>query len=389
MDSLFTYSKHVTGKNFIGRKEELTILTNLLNMGENVTIYEPAKAGKRSLVQQALFNMRIATRRFFIAEASFISGRTVADIMTLLGSAIIRGTGESPQNYGSTVARYFEGTHFVFDEQAYSSMGRILSLNWDIDENDVRAVITLPYRIAADKGQKMIVYISEFQNVMLTEDGEMVCRVMETVFKERTEEMREAACFILCGSQVNAMKAIFEHGRHFYRQVERLKMAPFETKEIIDHIIRCYLNSGKVIERELLLGVCKLFDNNMWYINHFSAICDSLSKGYIMEPMLLEALDTLIAIHEPRFMSTMNDLTTFQVCLLRAVIDGHTKFSSAEVIRRYNLNSSANVRRLKDALCKKEILTFDENDEPKILDPLFEYWVSKYFFDRYFNGIER
>ena len=76
----------------------------------------------------------------------------------------------------------------------------------------------------------------------------------------------------------------------------------------------------------------------------------------------------------------MNDLTTFQVCLLRAILDGHTKFSSSEVIQKYNLNSSANVRRLKDALCKKEIITFDDKDTPIILDPLFEYWATNSFF---------
>ena len=94
-----------------------------------------------------------------------------------------------------------------------------------------------------------------------------------------------------------------------------------------------------------------------------------------------EALSQLLSIHEPRFKATMSDLTTFQVSLLRAVIDGHSKFSSAEVIHRYGLNSSANVRRLKDALCKKEILTFDEEDVPHIIDPLFEYWVTKYYFE--------
>ena len=50
------------------------------------------------------------------------------------------------------------------------------------------------------------------------------------------------------------------------------------------------------------------------------------------------------------------------------------------MIERYNLHSSANVRRLKDALCKKEIITFNENDDPVVLDPLFEYWLRKYFF---------
>ena len=36
---------------------------------------------------------------------------------------------------------------------------------------------------------------------------------------------------------------------------------------------------------------------------------------------------------------------------------------------------------VKDALCKKEIVFFDEEENPVLLDPLFEYWVRKYYFN--------
>ena len=74
-------------------------------------------------------------------------------------------------------------------------------------------------------------------------------------------------------------------------------------------------------------------------------------------------------------------LTTHQVNLLRATAEGNTRFSASEVIRKYGLNSSANVKRVKDALMKKEILTFDAEDQPEYLDPLFEYWIKKYYFE--------
>jgi hypothetical protein len=77
----------------------------------------------------------------------------------------------------------------------------------------------------------------------------------------------------------------------------------------------------------------------------------------------------------------MNDLTTFQIGLLKAICDGYTKFSTAEVINRYSLNSSANVRRLKDALMKKEIVTFEGPEQkPEFLDPFFEYWLKNIYF---------
>jgi hypothetical protein len=105
-----------------------------------------------------------------------------------------------------------------------------------------------------------------------------------------------------------------------------------------------------------------------------------MSKGFINEAIMKEALKSRISIHEPRFMNMIDDLTDHQISLLKAVLDGVVKFSASDVIEKYRLNSSANVRRVKDALRKKEVITFNEKDEPVILDPLFEYWLESYYF---------
>ena len=380
MESPFIYSKPVTGKNNIGRRQDAVILANFIHQGENVAIWEPPKTGKMSLVNQTFINMKVATRQFIPIEFNLLSIRTIADFATGLGSAVIRGASRSPEEYPSIVNRYLAGTNFTYDPEVVASGGPLISLKWDIGPDDIKAVLGLPYQMAKERGQKVIVVLREFQNVMLTEDGEMVCSILHSIFDGATPEVRRTCSYLFMGSEVNAMKDIFEVRRLFYRRVEHLKLSPIDPKEIIDHIVRGFLSSGKVLDRELMLGVCKLFKGNVCYIQHFAAICDTLSKGYMLEPVLLEALDMLISIHTPRFEATMNGLTTFQLCLLRAILDGHTKFSSSEVIQRYNLNSSANVRRLKDALCKKEIVTFNEKDEPEVLDPLFEYWARKYFF---------
>lgn len=381
MESPFIYNKYVTGKNFIGRKGDITILGNLMSAGENVSIYEPPRSGKTSAIQQAFFNMRIQGKRFAIAEVNMTATRSIGQLLLQLGDSCIRAFASTPGEYADIAGRLLQGTHLVFDPQSYAETDSILSLTWDVDDEDIRAIFRLPYRLAAENSMKLFVIIDEFQNVNLTENGDKICKILESVMKEVREVGSPLCSFLLCGSQVNAMKEIFEHRRFFYRQVEHFTLGPVEDKEIIEHIVKGFLASGKVIDRDLLLGVCRLFKGHLWYINHFISICDSLSKGYIMEPVLLDSLSMILAVHEPRFAATMFDLTTYQVSLLRAVAEGHTKFSTSEVIAKYGLNSSANVRRLKDALCKKEILTFDEKDEPHILDPLFEYWVKKYYFD--------
>ena len=380
MDTPFVYDRYVTGKNFIGRKTECNILGNLLEAGEQVVIYEPPKSGKMSVVQQTLYNMRSAGKQFAVAWVNLFNVRTLEDFLVKYGTAVIKPIFSTPTEYAGVVEKYLAGTHFVFDQERFASADEVVSLNWGADANDVAAMLRLPARIAADRNIPCIVIIEEFQNLMRSDDYEKTFALMEAYFKEKSQMADRSVSFIMCGSLVNAMKYIFEEKKFFYRQFEHLPLEMVDDREVIDHIIRGFRATGKVIERDLVIGACRLFRANMWYLNHFVSICDSMSRGYLNEGILMEALKTIVSVHEPRFISMVNDLTDHQVSLMRAVVDGVVRFSASDVIEKYRLNSSANVRRVKDALKKKEIITFNEKDEPVILDPLFEYWITKKYF---------
>lgn len=381
MDTPFPYDRFVTGKDFIGRKSDCTILSNLLSQGEHVVLIEPPRSGKSSLVQQALYSMRFSTKVFTVGQFSVLNIRTVDDFLLRYGSTVIRLVASTPDEYARVVEKYLAGTHFVFDRNAFADRDELLSRGWDLDATDVKAVLRLPFLLAQERTNPLLLIIDEFQNVNLTEDGYRVLRALDEVIREEADAGHKRFSFVFSGSMVNAMKEIFESSRLFYRRVTRVPLSQVDEREISDHVIKGFLAGGKVMEKNLLIGACRLFKNNLWYINHFSAICNSMSKGYIMEPVLVDALSCLISAHEPRFRAMMNGLTTFQVSLLRATVEGNTRFSASEVIRKYSLNSSANVKRVKDALMKKEILTFDSEDKPEFQDPLFEYWIRKYYFE--------
>lgn len=378
MDTAFIYYKPVSGKNNIGRKSEQMVIANLLDQGENVAIYEPAKTGKKSLLQQTFLNMRISGKQFATAEVPMLQVRSVEEFLLTFGSALIRSQATTPDEYAGIVANCLADTHFVFDPDLYATTDEVLSLSWSLDENDIRSMLSFPWRIAAVSGKKLYMILEEFQNITFLENWERFLKLFEDIIRANQSGLCN---FVFLGSAVNAMKFIFEEKVFFHRLVNHVSISDIDAREITDHIVRGFLTSGKVIDRDLMMSVCKRFRNNIWYINHFASICDHLTKGYITDATLQEALDMLISIHERRFKEMVADLTGFQVSLLKATLDGCKRFSSGEVIERYQLHSSANVRRLKDALCKKEIITFSENDDPVVLDPLFEYWLRKRFFN--------
>lgn len=379
MASAFIYDKYVTGKNFVGRKMECTILSNLLEAGENVYIYGKPESGKMSLAQQSLFNMRLAGKMFMVGQLDLFNVRRVDDFLLRFGDAAIRACASVPEEYAEIVAEYLSGTHFVYDPSRFSSCGEVISLNWEVDRNDISSMLSLPMKVSQTRNIPFYMVISEFQNLMMADDFENLFKVMEEVMAARPRDNKSS--FILLGSQVNAMKLIFEEKKWFWRLINPVQLHDVEDREIIEHVVKGFASGGKVIERELILGACKLFRSDMWRINHFFAICDSMSKGYINESILMEALRAMIALNEPHFKWIINDLTDHQLSLVRATLDGVKRFSASDVIEKYSLNSSANVRRVKDALKKKEVLTFDENDEPVIIDPLLEYWLNNYYFE--------
>ena len=379
MASAFIYDKYVTGKNFVGRRMECTILSNLLEAGENVYIYGKPESGKMSLVQQSLFNMRLAGKMFMVGQLDLFNVRRLDDFLLRFGDAVIRACASVPEEYAGIVAEYLSGTHFVFDPARFSSCGEVVSLNWEMDRNDISSMLSLPMKVSQGRNMPFYMVISEFQNLMMADDFENLFKVMEEVMAGKSGENKSS--FILLGSQVNAMKLIFEEKKWFWRLINPVQLQNVEDREIIEHVVKGFASGGKVIERELILGACRLFRSDMWRINHFFAICDSMSKGYINEGILMDALRAMIALNEPHFKWIINDLTDHQLSLVRATLDGVKRFSASDVIEKYSLNSSANVRRVKDALKKKEVLTFDEKDEPVILDPLLEYWLNKYYFE--------
>ena len=379
METNFPYAQYVTGRNFVGRRSDVTLLGNLLTQGEHVVLSEPPKTGKTSLIQQTLYSLRVKGVTFTVGQFSALNIRTPQDFVLRLGSTLLRMAGTTPAEFADLSRRFLEGTHFVFDPVAYEAEGRVLSLTWDLEAADVAAILSLPFRLAQERGDRIILIIDEFQCLTALDDPDAILRPLSNSLKENRDNRRFS--YVFAGSGVNAMKTIFRGSLLFHRLVERVKLSPVDEIEMADHIYRGFTSAGKVVEKELLQGACRLFRGHLWYINHFASICDGMTRGYLMEPGLVDALASLISGHEPRFVDMMSGLTAHQVNLLKATVEGVTRFSSAEVIRQYGLNSSANVKRVKDALMKKEVLEFDEDDKPTIIDPLFEYWVKKYYFE--------
>lgn len=380
MDSYFTYEKPVSGKAFVGRKMECQAVCNLLMSGQHIVLYEPPKSGKSSLLHQSLLSLQLNAKPFNVCRVNAMGSMNMQHFLTRFGNCVIRSCVSTPDEYARIVQELLPGTHFVFDRQRFADADEVVSSNWDLDANDALEMFRLPARLAARDSLRLAVIVDEFQNIEAMDDGAVLLRCLKKVLQEESCGSSWTSSFIFCGSRYNAMKEIFGRGPMFHGLVSHVSLGRIEDMEISEYIRKGVNISGKVIEKDALLSIIKHFDSNMWYINHFMSICDARTKGYFNDSVFSTGLECLLAIHEPRYMGIMANLTGHQVSLLKAIIDGVTRFTASDVIRSYSLNSSANVSRVKDALMKKEIISFTDKDEPVILDILFRYWLENRYF---------
>ena len=89
-----------------------------------------------------------------------------------------------------------------------------------------------------------------------------------------------------------------------------------------------------------------------------------------------EAFNSLIDQLSLLFANIIDTLTPKQINFLLAVADGVSNFSSKEVLTKYKLGTSANIKNLRKATLEKDLIDVLPGNVIEIQDPAFEYWLK-------------
>lgn len=348
MEVPFNFKEPAIGVDFLGRDMESNSLLNLIRQGQNVYIYGPDGVGKRSLINKVFIDLKKSDFNTIICNVNLLNVRTEEE--------------------------FFNIYHEKISLSGLSSYGD-LGLLSEGAGGDLTSALDAPEKLALQKGANVIVYIEEFQNVLHFDDPDTFLKKLENVWGGRSN-----VTYLLTGSKVNAMKYIFEEKKYFYGMMEYLPILPINEKLASDYVIRTFLRVGRVIDKDYVKEYYDISGGYPYYLWLLSSFSFNLTKGYVTPDIRDFSIASVLSLRENHFKSLLDSLSNFQVNLLRAIFNGVTKLTNREVIESYGLNSSANVHRLKEALKKKEIVYFDEKEEPHFVDPIFKYWLSKYYF---------
>ncbi|MDR2362156.1 MAG: ATP-binding protein [Prevotellaceae bacterium] len=374
MNSPFIFSREVVNDAFVGRREELSWLSSNLSNKENTVLIAPAGYGKKSLVRNAFIQAKKQTE-FKLCTCHLFNVRDEYAFYTTLTHALFSAACATADEWIAVADQLLplSQPQIIVNERKQNNI-QILFDKQRLLENANEA-LQLAERLAGQQNVPFIVWINDFQEIADFENTGDFQRRLVSLWKNHHQ-----VGYILCGSKVNAMNLLFAEKHPFHHFAEQILLEPVEEKSFIDYIIRSFSKSGRVIARDFAETIWRTTLGYPFYTQQFAHLCWTNTQGFVNDSMMDGATTDLMNHNDRFFRAWVDGLTMPQINYLRAMIDGIDRFSSSEVIRQYELNSSANITRVRGALEKKEIIHFVRN-KPLFIDPVFEMWMKKQYFD--------
>ena len=366
MDSIspFEFNNIVTGDQFIGREKEVSRLKDLISRHKSVVIYGPPKIGKRSLVFNALSQMDLRGENIVICDIDIFNIRHIDKLLKRLAKHVTNTLFETEEERNRAVSTCLKGISLTMDTRN------------DLTERQIKTLLNYPQAAAQLKKVHLYIYFQQFQDLLLFDKPMKVLSLLETAFSES----KQVSCIIV-GDKRNAMDSIFNQMNFFRNLVTEIPLKPVNKKVFAEYICNRFIQNGKKASAKEASTIYEAVGGDPWYVQHLAEICYLMTKEELTPEIVNEGISHLLNIHDYELHNTIYDLSTHQLQLIKAILNGERKFSKTEVLERYHLNSSANVNRLKEALTKKEIVTFVSKNTIEFNDTLLKPWFENYFFN--------
>ncbi len=374
MDSPFIFSKEVAGDSFVGRKEELAWLASNIANAQHTVLIAPDRWGKTSLIRMAIIQAQKQNFNLKICNLNLFNIRDEYDFYTLFAEELLNSVSATSSDWENNVSSYLPNAapRVLINEKQQNT------IQLEFDEQRVKdyvdEILNLPVRIAESSNCKMMICCEEFQYVNdMDASPDMLARLRSTW------ENQPGVGYLLSGGKKHAMKELFENsGNPFYQFGESLYLNTLDEMPLCDYMIKAFSKSGRVIDKEFSRKICNHVKCQPYYVQQLAHLVWLNTKGFVNDQAYDTACEDLLSHNAHFFQKEVDGLSNPQISYLKAVVDGVDRFTSAEVLAAYKLNSSANVTRVRGALEKKEILEFVKN-KPIFLDPVFELWFSRRF----------
>ena len=374
IENPFVFGKAAEGTYFTDRTEDAKRLHANLTHGINTIIISPRRWGKTSLVKKVIADInRPDIKPVFI---DIFQCKSEYEFYHAFASAVIKQTSSRLDEWVETAKNFLSNISPKFSFGSDPMNDFSLSFEWNPKDDTETDILQLPEKIAQKKDVHLVICLDEFQQIADFDDTQKFQKKLRSVWQHQ-----QNVTYCMFGSKKHLMENIFnDKANPFYKFGDMMFLKKIPTEEWVPFICAKFQETGKKISPELASKICEATENLSSYVQHLAWVVWYKTDKVVTNKDVTAAIDDLLEQNKVFFQREVEQLSELQLNFLRALANGVTTgFSRKDVIKKYRLESSANVQSVKKALLKKDLINVD-GQEISFNDSLFKQWLKRQTF---------
>lgn len=371
MEIPFVYGKIVADSDFTDREEETRkLVSNFLSL-TNTAIISPRRWGKSSLVNKSIDVVTKADRSILFIKMNAFKCETPQEFYEMFAKRTVEGISSSAEtllvNAKEFLARLLPKLSISDPTGQYE-----MSFGVDLKNNPIgEDILDLPQQIAMRRRKKVVVCIDEFQQVGEFTETEKFQKILRSHWQEQKD-----VAYILYGSKKHMMLNIFgEYGSPFYKFGDLMFLPKISREDWVKYITVRFSETQKRISDAAAGHLADLVENHSYYVQQLAQYSWLRTSEFCAEEDVDAAFQGMLDSLNLQFVNLMDSLTEKQRSFLCAVSDGVRNYSSVETLSAYRLGTSGNIRIIKGALHKRDLID-ETHHQIDIQDPVFKKWIQ-------------
>lgn len=367
----FVFGKAAEGTFFTDRTEDTKRLSANLTHGINTILISPRRWGKTSLVKKVLSEIEQPDIKTIFID--IFQCKSEYDFYHAFATAVIKQTSTKMEEWIETAKSFLSNVspRFSFGSDPLNDFS--LSFEWEPKDDRETDILQLPEKIAKKKNVRIVICLDEFQQIADFSDATTFQKKLRSAWQHQ-----QNVTYCMFGSKKHLMENIFnDKSMPFYKFGDMMFLKKIPTEEWIAYICKKFQETGKSISTSQATEICNATENLSSYVQHLAWVVWYKSSKTVADKDVKSAIDDLLEQNKVFFQREVEQLSEMQLNFLRAIANGITSgFSRKEVIKKYRLESSANIQAVKKALIKKDLIDTDEQ-EINFNDSLFKLWLKR------------
>ena len=371
IENPFIFGKAAEGTHFTDRTEDSKRLHANLTHGINTILISPRRWGKTSLVKKVITEIdRSDIKPIFI---DIFQCKSEYEFYHAFASAVIKQTSSKLDEWVKTAKTFLSNISPKFSFGSDPMNDFSLSFEWNPKDDTETDILQLPEKIAQKKNIHLVVCLDEFQQIADVDDSSKFQKKLRSVWQHQ-----QNVTYCMFGSKKHLMENIFnDKSMPFYKFGDMMFLEKIPSEEWVPFICAKFQETGKKISPELAVKICEATENLSSYVQHLAWVVWYKTDKVATNKDVTSAIDDLLEQNKVFFQREVEQLSQFQLNFLRALANGVTTgFSRKAVIKKYRLESSANVQSVKKALLKKDLIDVD-GQKVSFNDSLFKQWLKR------------